>query len=220
MIIPLAVLVITAIAHGFFLRDTYAGQNTMYLGLGGTYVALAGYALWRMWDDGSLRDRLMPRGGDITYGALLAGLLLLASWGVRQWLTGPGTGRQDWLIVVQNQTGEDVEKNALSLILLLLIPALQEIVWRGLVLHEVEHAVGNRRGWLVTTLLFTASYLPTVYTMKAPFAGYNPLLALAAFGAGMVWTFFAFTTRRLPPVMISASVFVYFSANQFHIPDV
>jgi membrane protease YdiL (CAAX protease family) len=54
--------------------------------------------------------------------------------------------------------------------------------------------------------------------LRDPVAGPNPLLVIGALGCGIVWTYTALLTKRLPPVIFSHIAFTYFSAAQFRIP--
>jgi hypothetical protein len=91
----------------------------------------------------------------------------------------------------------------------------EELVWRGFVLEELTERFGTRRGWLVAALLYALAALPTVYLQRDPVAGPNPLLVMAAFGCGIVWTFMAGRFGRLLPGVFAHLVFTYFSAVQF-----
>jgi hypothetical protein len=71
---------------------------------------------------------------------------------------------------------------------------------------------------MVAALLYAATLLPTAVTLRDPVAGLNPLLPIAALGAGIVWSFEASLLKRLAPVALSHMAFTYFSAVQFHWP--
>jgi hypothetical protein len=127
---------------------------------------------------------------------------------------------------------ESVKNRVVMLsVALALIAILEEIVWRGLVYGEVrayflrrqsasadpyapgqagmmshqanEESLGTRRAWPVTALLFAAASLPTLYDLRDPFAGPNPVIPLAALGCGLVWGFIAAQTERLPVAIFS-----------------
>jgi hypothetical protein len=59
--------------------------------------------------------------------------------------------------------------------------------------------------------LYALAHVPTVFTLADPIVGPNPLLAVAALGAGLVWSFAAAQFGRLPPVIVSHAVFSYFA---------
>jgi membrane protease YdiL (CAAX protease family) len=65
--------------------------------------------------------------------------------------------------------------------------------------------------------LYSLASLPTAYTLRSA-AGLNPLLVLATFGCGLVWTFLTMRVGRLVPAIFSHMAFTYFSVVQFRIP--
>jgi membrane protease YdiL (CAAX protease family) len=71
--------------------------------------------------------------------------------------------------------------------------------------------VGTRRAWPLTAVLYALAHSPTVVLLAAPPAGANPVLLLAAAGCGLVWSFLASVTGRLPAVIVSHAVFSYFA---------
>ncbi len=215
-----AVVLVLAIANGLAFRDSLAGSPAFLWTLALPYLALVGLTLHHFWDEGTLLDRLKPRGGDISIGAVSALVLLFASWLGRSALAPSGTPRQAWLYRIYLQLGDpEILQHSVTLTLLLLfIAAAEEIVWRGLVLDLTSSRFGTRRGWLITTVLYAVTICPTAYFLRDPAAGLNPLLPTAALGAGLVWGFLAGRLGRLMPVVISHMAFTYFSAVQFRWP--
>jgi membrane protease YdiL (CAAX protease family) len=214
------VFVVTAAALGFAFRPELAGTATFWLALVGAYAVVAALALYRMWDDGSLFDVLKPRWGDLSIGALVAAVLLVGSWAARSVLAPAGTPRQGWLLRIYLQLGdaETVQRSALLTAAVLVIPLLDELAWRGLVLPVLSERFGTRRGWPLAALLYGLAAVPTVFGLSDPEAGPNPLLVIAAIGCGLFWSFIASIMRRLPPVMISHAAFSYFTITQFRWP--
>lgn len=216
------VLVVTVVAAalGFVFRPALAGTPTFYLSLLGAYVVLGVPALYRMWDHGTLLDRLKPRWGDLSIGAVTAGALLLASFGARSVLAPADEPRQAWLYAIYLQLGpsELIQRSVWITVCVLLIAILEELVWRGLVLDALADRFGSRRSWPLAALLYAAAHIPVAFTLADPLAGPNPLLPLAALGCGIVWSFLAGLLGRLPPVMISHAAFIYFSTVQFRPP--
>ncbi|HET9931885.1 MAG TPA: CPBP family intramembrane glutamic endopeptidase [Polyangiaceae bacterium] len=216
----IAVVLVLAVANGLAFRDSLAGSPVFLWTLAVPYLALCGLAFHHFWDEGTLLDRLKPRGGDISIGAVSALVLLFASWLGRSALAPSGTPRQAWLYRIYLQLGDpEILQHSVTLTLLLLfIAAAEEIVWRGLVLALASERFGTRRGWLITTVLYAATICPTAYFLRDPEAGLNPLLPTAALGAGLVWGFLAGRLGRLMPVVVSHMAFTYFSAVQFRWP--
>ncbi len=218
-IVALVVVVISA-ANALAFRPEYAGTWKFWAFLAVPYLLVAAFALYRMWEEGTLVERVTPRWGDISIGVVTVAALLVASWTARGMLAPAASPQQAWLFRVYLQVGstEALQRSSILTALLLGIPVLEEIVWRGWVLGELERRLGNRRAWMVAALLYAVTLLPTAVTLRDPVAGLNPLLPIAALGAGIVWTFEASLLKRLAPVALSHMAFTYFSAVQFHWP--
>ncbi|MGC4094831.1 MAG: CPBP family glutamic-type intramembrane protease [Polyangiaceae bacterium] len=214
------VLLVTFVANSFAFRDSLAASPGFLWALAIPYFGLAAYSLYYFWDQGTLVDRLLPRGGDISIGAVSAMLLLFASWLGRSALAPAGTPRQAWLFRIYLQLGdpEVLQHSVLLTLLLLFLPIAEELVWRGLVLDLVSERFGTRRAWTLTTLLYALALCPTAYLLRDPSAGLNPLLPTAALGAGIVWGFLSGRFGRLTPAIVSHMAFTYFSAVQFRWP--
>jgi len=217
--IALVILVVAA-ANAFAFRLDVAGSWQFWAALGVPYAALAAYSLYSLWDAGTMLDVLKPRWGDFSVGFVSAAVLLAGSWAARSVLAPSGSPRQLWFLRVYAQVGDaDAVQRSLWLTLVLLGIALgEELVWRGFVLPSAEEHFGPRRGWLVAAFAYALAHVPTVFTLADPIAGPNPLLLIAALGAGLVWTFTAKMTKRLPPVIVSHLAFSYFSVVQFRWP--
>jgi membrane protease YdiL (CAAX protease family) len=167
-----------------------------------------------------LLDVLQPRWGDFSIGFLTAAVLLLASWGARAVLAPAGSTRLGWLFRIYAQIGDPdaVQRSFVYTGALLVIVLCEELVWRSLVLDELTRRFGPRRGWPLAALCYGLTALPTLYTLRDPVAGPNPLLVTAALGCGIVWSFLASLKGRLMPVVIAHGVFTYFSLVQFRWP--
>ena len=192
----------------------------MWLVLVAAYTVLSAIALYAMWNDGTLVERLSPRWGDISLGAITAIVLLVASWGARAALAPAGSPQNAWLLHIYLQIGspDRIQRSVELTLLVVLVPVLEELVWRGLVLDRLGDRFGQRRGWPLAALLYAVALLPSVFLLADPAAGPNPLLIVAALGCGIVWSFMASIGGRLPPVIISHVAFTYFSALQFRWP--
>ena len=216
----LCVVVITcAMAYAFRLE--VAGSAWFWLALGVPYLALAALALYKLWDEGTLLEVLQPRWGDFSLGFLTAAILLLSSWGARAVLAPAGSTRTAWLFRIYAQIGDSdvVQRSVLYTGVLFLIVVCEELVWRSLVLDELSQRFGPRRAWPLAALCYGVTALPTLFTLRDPMAGYNPLLLTAALGCGIVWSFLASIKGRLMPVIIAHGVFTYFSLVQFRWPS-
>jgi membrane protease YdiL (CAAX protease family) len=215
----LALVAITT-TMGFAFRLELAASSLFWVALAVPYLLLAGLALYKLWDEGALLDVLTPRWGDFSLGFLTAALLLLASWGARAVLAPVGTTRLGWLFRIYAQIGDPdvVQRSFVYTAALLLIVICEELVWRSMVLDELTVRFGMRRAWPLAALCYAITTLPTLYTLRDPAAGYNPLLVTAALGCGIVWSFLASIKGRLVPVIIAHGVFTYFSLLQFRWP--
>jgi uncharacterized protein len=216
----LTVTLITA-AMAFAFRLDLAGGPWFWAALGLPYLALAGLALRKLWEEGALLDVLQPRWGDFSLGFVTAAILLFASFGARAVLAPAGSTRLAWLFRVYAQIGDAdaVQRSVLYTGALLLIVVCEELVWRSMVLDELTQRFGSRRAWPLAALCYGVTALPTLFTLRDPIAGYNPLLVTAAVGCGLVWSFLASIKGRLLPVVIAHGVFTYFSLMQFRWPS-
>jgi uncharacterized protein len=216
----LTVAVITA-AMAMAFRSDAAGSLSFWLTLGVPYLLLAALAVRKLWDEGVLLDVLGPRWGDLSVGFLTGAVLLAASWGARAVLAPADSPRLAWLFRIYAQVGntDAVQRSALYTIALLTIVVCEELVWRSMVLDELTLRFGTRRAWPLSALFYGVTALPTLYTLRDPLAGYNPLLVTAALGCGIVWSFLASIKGRLVPVIIAHAVFTYFSLVQFRWPS-
>jgi membrane protease YdiL (CAAX protease family) len=113
---------------------------------------------------------------------------------------------------------EHLQRSVVLTTTLCLIAVAEELIWRGYVLDELSERFGKRKGWIATTALYALAALPTVYTLRVPGAGPNPLLVFAALGCGILWTFLAARFGRLLPGIVSHVAFSYFTAVQFRWP--
>jgi uncharacterized protein len=215
----LTLAVITA-AMAFAFRPELAGTPLFWASLAVPYLALAAVALYKLWDEGALVDVLSPRWGDLSLGFMTAAVLLFASWGARAVLAPAGSTRLAWLFRIYAQIGDPdvLQRSVIYTCLLLLIVVCEELVWRSLVLDELTRRFGSRRAWPLAALCYGITALPTLYTLRDPEAGLNPLLVTAALGCGIVWSFLSSIKGRLLPVVIAHGAFTYFSLFQFRWP--
>lgn len=212
--------VVSLAAYAAAFRLEFAGTPAFFWVFGVPHVLLAALAVRGFARDGTLATRLTPRGGDITWGALPGVALLAASWAARAVLVPTGTPRQAWLLHLYLVLGdpETLQHSVFLTSALVVIVVAEELVWRGMVLDELTFRFGTRRGWVLAAALYALATVPTVYSLRDPVAGPNPLLVIAAFGCGLVWTFLAGRFGRLLPSIVSHLVFTYFSAVQFRWP--
>jgi membrane protease YdiL (CAAX protease family) len=214
-------VVVSAIGNAVAFRESLQGSAAFWLWILGPTLLLALLSLRVMWNNGTLVDRFTPRWGDLSI-SLTASVLLVASWVARGALSPSGTTRQSWLYRVYLQLGdpETLQNSALLTGCLLLTAAAEEVVWRGMVLDSLAERFGSRRGWILSALAYALSLSPTLFVLRDPVAGPNPLLITAALGCGIVWGFLAARAGRLAPGIFSHMAFTYFSAVQFRWPGI
>ena len=220
MIRVLLTLALTFAGIAYSFREAAAGTPQFWLGVSLPYMILLAVALHKLQDDGTLIDSLKPRAGDLSLGAVSMIVLLFASWAARRVLTPAGSPRQAWLFRIYLQLGnpEHLQRSTAYTVLILLICAAEEVVWRGVVLSELTERFGRRAALPLSALAYGFAALPTLWLLRDPVAGLNPLLVTAAVGCGLVWSFLALQFKRLPPVIISHMAFTYFTIVQFRLP--
>lgn len=220
MIRVLLALVLTFAGMAYSFSEAAAGSGRFWLGVTLPYIPLVALALYKMWDEGTLLDLLTPRWGDLSIGAVSMIGLLFASWAARRVLTPAGTARQAWLFHLYLQLGnpEHIQRSTFFTLLILVLCAAEEIVWRGMVLGDLTTRFGRRAALPLSALAYGVSTLPTLWLLRDPDAGLNPLLVTAAVGCGLVWSFMAAQLGRLTPVIMSHMAFTYFTIVQFRLP--
>jgi len=188
----------------------------------GAHAGLAGLAAWRMHQDGTLGERLTPRGGDFTIGVLAAAALLVGSWALRAQLVPPGSVTAGWIARIYLVIGDpNAVQRSIGLTLAVLVTAgLVELTWRGLVQDLLEERLGTRWGWWAAAGAFSLAATPSVVLLADAAAGPNPLFTLAAGACGLTWGFLTRAAGRLWPAMFSHMTFLYFTAVQFRVPGI
>jgi membrane protease YdiL (CAAX protease family) len=205
------------IAVGFALYLAFS-PTTEAIGAGGAaalaplaivYAALAALAYARIRRRGETW-LLRPRAGDLTLGALVAFLLYGLAVAVHSLATPPGSPRFAWVLRVYLALG-DPRSDARHLVALAagVVGLLEELTWRGLVTPALERRVGALRGGLLGAVLFAIAHVPTAFALGDPIAGPNPLVAGAALGCGLVWSYLRWRVDRLAPALISHALFTW-----------
>jgi uncharacterized protein len=210
--------VLVAAAMTLAMQKNMAGSPLALLALGVPYAVLAVLAILYLRREGTLGDKLRPRSGDLTFGALVTVMLFFGAIAGRKLLAPHGSIREAWVMRVYLQIGdpEFMQQRVVGIsIAVILVAILEEIAWRGLVYPLVEERLGTRRAWPVTAVLYAAAHLPTLVLLADPYAGPNPLIVLAALGCGLVWGLIVARTGRLPVAIFSHALFTWCVAVQF-----
>lgn len=206
--VAVGVTLSTGIVIAFAFDPSRAGTRAVLIALGLFYAAIGAFAIRRLDQRGELRSKFRPASGDFTLGAVVAGALYGVAHLVDQLVATHGSIREAWIMRVYLQIGDP---NAPGHVLVggavFLIAAIEELVWRGLVMRTLEAVYGARRALIATSLLYAVAHLPTLYLLGDPAAGLNPLVVLAAVGCGTVWGLVYLRTERLVPALFAHALF-------------
>jgi uncharacterized protein len=219
---PAAVALLTvAVAAGmhFAFRLERAGAPSFWgLAIGPTLAVALVAAVWAR-GQGELGVWLRPVWGDFTRGVVGAALLFGVSYYVAH--AWAGTPRESWLARLYLQCGDPAslrERTLLALAAVVTAAASEEIVWRGLVPSLLEPWIGARWAYPAAALPYAAATLPTLWALRDPEAGLNPLLPLAAIGGGLVWGEMARRFHgRLMPSIIAHTFFAWLVLMTFRL---
>ena len=215
-----AIVLAIAVAAHFGFAVERAGQPAFFLIMGIPTIALALVGVFRAHRDGVLRTWFKIKGGDITIGIVSAGILFAGAYGASRVLTPVSTARESWLARLYLQLGDptSLKKNVVYVVIgLVILAAAEEIVWRGLVPSLLEAKVGSRRAWIWSAVLYAVAHIPTIWALKDPVAGWNPIIVLAALGCGLVWGAMVRKLDRLLPAIISHAFFDWTVAMMFRL---
>ena len=121
--------------------------------------------------------------------------------------SGPQMG---WMMRIYMQIGDSRVTGSFAVgLIVLAVAAAEEIVWRGLVMGALARAYAARKAWLITTALYAAAHLSTIYLLRDPSSGPNPLLFAAAAFCGLVWGYLATAIDRVAPSVFAHAVFTW-----------
>lgn len=207
----LAGIVVTIAAAAHFAFDlSRAGTRSVFVIMAVPTVALAVVGVLRAKRDGILKQWFSVRGGDFTRGFAAAAVLFGGAYAFMKVVAPPDSARSSWLARLYLQLGDPAElrKNASMVVLAIIILAIaEEIVWRGLVISLLEEVIGSRRAWVWAAVLYSIAHVSTVWALRDPVAGPNPVILLAALAAGLVWGGMVRRFERLWPGIFSHVLF-------------
>ena len=208
--VAVGVTLATGIVIAFAFDPRRAGTPAMLVAIGLFYALIGAFTLRRLDQRGELRSRFRPASGDFTLGAVVAGALYGVAHLVVQGVATHGSIREAWIIRVYLQVGDpNAPDHVLVAGAVFVVAALEELVWRGLVMRTLEAVLGARRALIATSVLFATAHLPTLYLLGDPAAGLNPLVVLAALGCGTVWGLVYLRTSRLVPALFAHALFTW-----------
>lgn len=218
--------IVVAIAAGshFAFQLARAGQPSFLVWLAIPTLAIAIVGAVRAYRDGDLYRRssfdessgggglgwLNVRSGDFTRGFAGSALLFGSAWGFMKLVAPVGSDRESWLARLYLQVGDPttLRKSVAFVVVSILVLAIaEELVWRGLVTSLLEEHVGTQRAWVWAAVLYAVAQLPTLWALRDPVAGLNPVLPVAALASGLVWGYMARRFGRLLPGIFSHVLF-------------
>ncbi len=207
----LAGIVLTLAVASFFAFDlSRAGTTSFYLIMAAPTVLLAIVGLLRAKDDGVLKHWISVKSGDFSRGFAAAAVLFGASYTFMKVVAPPDSIRASWLARLYLQLGDPqiLRKHVGTVVIAIIVMAIaEEIVWRGLVISLLEEMIGSRRAWVWAAVLYSVAHAPTIWALRDPVAGANPVIVVAALGCGLVWGGMARAFERLLPGMFSHVLF-------------
>lgn len=203
------VLAIGTGAHFSFQLDR-AGSPWFFSWIAIPTVILAALGAAIGHSEGVLKEWLRVKTGDFSRGFAGTAILFAMAWGAARMVAPSGTPRDSWLARFYLQLGTPTmlrQKVSYVVLAIVVMAVTEEIVWRGFVTSRLETLVGSRRAWIAAAFLYALSHVPTIWALRDPVAGPNPLVVLAALGAGLVWGFMARRFGRLWPGIFSHILF-------------
>lgn len=204
-----AAIIVTGVSSYLAFSPDRSGTVAFWaLAIGPTVVLAAAAAAWAH-HEGLLAEWLTPRWGDFTRGVLGAVGLFVAAWGVTRILSPVGSPREIWLVSLYGQFGDPrvLQAHAPAVAAAIMVAALaEEIVWRGAVTQLLAERVGSRLAWVWAAGFYALAFVPTAWALRAGL-GLNPVIVVAAGGAGLVWGGMARAFGGLAPSILAHALF-------------
>ncbi|MGK4001847.1 type II CAAX endopeptidase family protein [Sorangium sp. So ce1036] len=198
----------TALAVSYAFHPERAGAIGMLAALTALYAVLAAVTVMWLRGRGELRAALRPRSGDLARGAFVAAALYGLAMAAQLVLAPRGSPREAWLLRLYLQLGDpSADARVFVGATVFVVAALEELVWRGLVMRALEGPLGRGSAWLSSSALFAAAHAPTLFLLGDPVAGPNPLLVAAGLGCSIVWGRVVHLYGRLPPAIFAHAFF-------------
>jgi membrane protease YdiL (CAAX protease family) len=171
-------------------------------------VLAAAAAVWARRED-LLREWLSPTWGDFTRGVLGAVAMFGVAWALSHLVTPVGSKREIWLVSLYGQIGSPraLLAHAPAVAAAVVLAAVaEEILWRGAVTQLLAERVGSRAAWVWAAGLYSISFAPTAWALRAG-GGLNPVLVVVAAGGGLFWGALARAFGRLVPGILTHALF-------------
>ncbi len=178
------------------------------LAVGPTLVLAAIAGAWAKREE-LLAEWLTPKWGDFTRGLMGAVVLYGAAWAFKEMVMPVGAAHELWLVSLYGQLGDPRELQAHAPAVAVAVSAAalaEEVLWRGVVTQLLAERVGSRAAWVWAAALYALGYVPTMWALRAG-GSVNPVLVVAALGAGILWGGMARGFGRLAPVALAHALF-------------
>lgn len=208
MLVALTAAVSWAVSYAFDAER--AGAPKALEVLGAVYFVLALAALVWAFRTKRLGEWLLPDWGDVTRGFVAALVLFGCAYGFVKLLTLHHSPREAWMARIYLQLGDPRPlrlHQAWVGVGIAVFAILEEIVWRGWAKSLLDELVGTRAGWVAAAVLYALAHVPTLFALADTTVGPNPLVVIAALGAGLVWSAMARVFGRLWPSIVSHALF-------------
>jgi membrane protease YdiL (CAAX protease family) len=205
-------VVATGVASFFAFSPAAAGSAAFWALAGGPTVVLAAVAaLWAHREE-LLRGWLAPRWGDFSRGVVGAVLLFGLAWAFSRIVAPVGSPREVWLVSLYGQLGDPrvlQSKGPMVAAAIAVVALSEELVWRGMVTQLLADRVGSRSAWVWAAVLYALAYVPTAWALRAGdgAGGLDPVLPVAALGAGLLWGAMARFLGSLAPGVLAHALF-------------
>ncbi len=187
-----------------------AGDRSAAIALAATYAVLTACAIAWALRNHRVKAWLVPRSGDLARGLVCAAVLFACAFGVVKLVTMNASPRAAWMARIYLQIGDTSpirEHQAQVGVFVALMATMEEIVWRGWAKSLLDDLVGVRFGWIAAAVLYALAHLPSLWALSDTMVGNNPLVVLAALGAGLVWSAMTRVWGRLLPSIVCHALF-------------
>jgi membrane protease YdiL (CAAX protease family) len=209
----IALVVIASGVTSYFAFRSPPGSVQLWLTLCLPTVALASLAALRAHSYGELGAWLRPTWGDFTRGFAATLFLFACAYLYVKSIAPAGTPREGWMARIYLELGDPslMRRNAPVVAFgLITLASAEEIVWRGLVTTLFAERFGSRRAWIFAAVAYAIATLPLMWALRDEAAGLNPVVPLAALGAGLVWgALTRYFGGRVFPAIVSHALFYW-----------
>jgi hypothetical protein len=187
-----------------------AGEPSAAIAIAATYGVLTACAIvWAVRNE-RVKAWLLPASGDLARGLVCAVILFACAFGVVKLVTMNASPRAAWMARIYLQIGDTKplrEHEAIVGVFIVLMSAMEEIVWRGWAKSLLDDLVGVRIGWIAAAVLYALAHLPSLWALSDSMAGNNPMVVLGALGAGLVWSAMTRVYGRVIPSIVCHALF-------------